>query len=134
MPSSRPPKIIPLAQRRARPEPGRPEAAGPPEPPKFLDAAAVKEWHRIAPALHRSGRLSALGVGPLGAYCTAWAKWMAAQEALARAGPDGLILCTKRGWPRPNPLLKAAATACAEMVRIGAMFGCTPRGRSALGN
>jgi hypothetical protein len=59
---------------------------------------------------------------------------LAAEKSLALAGADGLIVCTKRGWPRANPAIKAAATACREMVRIGAMFGMTPASRTAIGN
>jgi P27 family predicted phage terminase small subunit len=137
MPSSRrPSKIIPLAQRLARPEPN-----APPAPPKFLEGDALAEWHRIAPELHRTGRLSVLGTGPLAGYCRAWATWKAAEEAIAcqaaarEAEDDGLIVCSPyNGRPRANPMLKTAATACRAMVAIAREFGMTPQSRSALGN
>jgi P27 family predicted phage terminase small subunit len=130
---SRPPKIVPL--------PARPEAAGPPDPPAFLDARAREEWARIAPALWRSGRLPPVAVGPLAAYAAAFSRWRAAEEEIAReaaAGEsedDGLIVVSLySGRPRANPLLKEAATACREMVRYAAQFAMTPVSRTAIGN
>src|SRR5262245_47313643 len=67
---------------KPEPEPAVPDE--PPDPPAFLSEDAVNEWWRVAPELHALGLLTALDIGPLGAYCQAYAHWMMAERVLAK--------------------------------------------------
>jgi len=64
---------------------------------------------------------------PFSAYCTAYAHWQQAEEALQRSGE--LTIKTAEGHSRVNPLVRIASQAMADMQRIGAQFGLTPSGR-----
>jgi P27 family predicted phage terminase small subunit len=118
---------------RAEPEPAAlPEA---PEPPVFLIGHAADEWHRVAGELHALGVLRGIDVQLLAAYCTSYATWRTAIEALATmAAKDpithGLLVWTTDGNPRRNPLAKIAADAAQEMLRFAASFGIGAAARS----
>lgn len=55
-----------------------------PEAPPFLQSHALDEWWRVPPGLHALGLLTSLDVGPLAAYCVAYARWRQAEGPLAR--------------------------------------------------
>jgi P27 family predicted phage terminase small subunit len=122
-------------QRLNKNEPQPPRTAEPPDCPSFLASYAQDEWHRVAPGLHVMGLLSPLDVMPLAAYCTAYQHWREAEEALAQLAERdpatrGLLIRSTTGEPRLNPLLRAAATCAADMVRFAAEFGFSPAARS----
>jgi phage terminase small subunit len=54
--------------------------------PPELSPTARQEWDRIAPELAAAGRLTPFDRGPLAAYCTAYAIWVEAVDALQRYG------------------------------------------------
>jgi P27 family predicted phage terminase small subunit len=79
--------------------------------------------------------LTALDVMPLAAYCIAYARWCAAEEALARLAErdqatSGLLIRTVEGNARANPIAKIAASAAADMVRYASEFGFSPAARA----
>ena len=100
-----------------------------PEPPEFLSAYATEEWHRTAPELHRLRMLTVADVMTFAAYCQSYAHWRAAEEELAQSGGE-LVVEDRDGTPRQNPLVRAARSACAEMMRHAVQFGLTPAARS----
>jgi P27 family predicted phage terminase small subunit len=110
---------------RKPPQPARTEQC--PEPPKHLTGHAREAWLQLAPELHKLNLLTTLDIGPFSAYCTAYAHWQDAEEALQHRGE--LIIKTAKGDPRINPLVRIASQAMADMQRIGAQFGLTPSGR-----
>jgi len=81
--------------------------------------AAVRR--RISPELWRLGLLTVLELQPLAAYCVAYARWLAAEETLAKmADADsvthGWLIRTVDGNPRANRLesrAHALPPACA---------------------
>jgi P27 family predicted phage terminase small subunit len=96
---------------------------------------ALEEWRRIAPGLHLFGLLTALDVALLAAYCVSFQRWKSALEAFdkrAQLDPTmhGLLVKGSEGQPRPNPLLKIAASAASDTVRYAGEFGFTPAARS----
>ena len=117
------------------PEPTVPEKL--PDPPEFLSVNAVNEWWRIVPELKALGLLSVLDVMPLAAYCDAYGRWVAAEQAMtAMAKNDQLtsamMIKGSGGSPMANPLLKIARNAACDMMRFAGEFGMTPRARSYL--
>jgi P27 family predicted phage terminase small subunit len=115
-------------KRAMRPPPKPDCGAECPEPPAFLHAYAVEEWHRVAPELHRLKLLTLVDVGPLAAYCAAYGHWRVAEEALARNGE--LVAMDSRGRTRTNPWLGIARNAASQMVTFAGHFGLTPASRS----
>jgi P27 family predicted phage terminase small subunit len=116
---------------RAEPRP----AGGLPQPPAELTDDAKTEWRRVARALHQAGLLATLDRAALAAYCQAYARWRAAEKALAdMAARDpltsGLLIKTSNGNAIQNPLVGIANKAAAAMVRYAAEFGMTPSARS----
>jgi len=119
----------PLNSAEARAVPGLPQ------PPAELAADARNEWRRVARALHRAGLLAVLDRATLAAYCQAWARWRAAEKALAEMAArdpvtSGLLIKTSNGNAIQNPLVGIANKAAAAMVRYAAEFGMTPSARS----
>jgi P27 family predicted phage terminase small subunit len=87
--------------------------------------------------LHRIKLLTVVDVGLMAAYCSAFARWKAAEEALAReaeADPDsaGLTVPDAHGTPRLNPLVRIARNAAQLMLHCASQLGCTPTARARL--
>jgi P27 family predicted phage terminase small subunit len=114
-------------KRRVRipPEPARGD--GCPSPPEYLTGYAREAWLELAPELYKLNLLTILDVGPFSTYCSAYAHWKHAEEALQRSGE--LTIKTAKGHPRVNPLVRIASQAMADMQRIGAQFGLSPNAR-----
>jgi P27 family predicted phage terminase small subunit len=114
---------------------GPPRPPAPPSPPDFLTGYAREEWDRIAPGLHLFGLLSDVDVMPLAAYCESFKRWKTAVEALDKVAvldPNmhGLLVKGSEGQARPNPLIRIAAEAAIDMIRVAGEFGFSPAARS----
>jgi P27 family predicted phage terminase small subunit len=125
-------------KRRIPAEPQPEIEAACPEPPTFLPDFAKEEWQRVAPGLHATRLLSTLDIMPLSAYCVAYAQWRTAVELLARMAKDqaitaGLLIRTKDGNLRRNPVIKIANDAALNMLRFASEFGLSPVARARLG-
>ena len=121
--------------RRMKPEPMPAIAPVCPEPPPFLTGYARDEWYRVAEQLHCLGLLTVIDSMPLAAYCASYARWRQAEEALAEMGKrdpvmHGLLMKSRDGNARRNPLIKVSADAADAMVRYAGLFGITPVARS----
>jgi P27 family predicted phage terminase small subunit len=108
-----------------------------PEPPDHLSELAQEEWRRVAPQLHRLGLLTIVDVMVLAAYCSSYARWRSAEEALARmAARDeltaALLIKAPDGSARANPLTRTSRDAAEAMLRYAGEFGMTPVARSRL--
>jgi P27 family predicted phage terminase small subunit len=104
-------------------------------PPSYLKGMARSEWRRIAPGLHAAGILTAVDTVPLAAYCMAYGRWRAAENAIAKmaerdALTSGLMIKTTNGNAIQNPLVGTSNKAASDMVRFAAEFGMTPSARS----
>jgi P27 family predicted phage terminase small subunit len=111
--------------KRPPPEPALLEKC--PEPPEWLHEYAKEEWWRTAPQLHLLGLLSSVDTACLAAYCSSYAMWRQASEALA---DEGLLDRTQEGNTRRHPLIKVIADAASDMLRYAGEFGLTPVART----
>jgi len=112
-------------KRAIRPEPQPEIPPQVPEPPPILSGPARAEWVRLAGELWRLRLLSVADLMPFAAYCQAFARWRAAEEALERLGQQ-LVVRGTSGDPIANPLLRISRQAAADMVHFGAHFGLSP--------
>jgi P27 family predicted phage terminase small subunit len=106
-----------------------------PDPPPFLDAYARDEWWRIAPGLFVMGMLSVVDVHPFAAYCAAYSRWRAAEEAIALMAKrdeltKAMLIKAADGTPRTNPLIRISADSASDMVRFASEFGFTAAARA----
>lgn len=97
--------------------------------PKHLLPEAKKEWKRLAPILMDMGLLTAADAVPFEGYCTAYARWLEAQEEITR---HGSIYKDAEGRIRPNPYIAIANQQMRDIRSFAAEFGLTPSNRSAM--
>jgi P27 family predicted phage terminase small subunit len=100
-----------------------------------LQGYAADEWYRIADELYHLNLLTTIDIAPLAAYCSAYARWRYAEEALARIAANdpvmsGLMVRARNGTPMQNPLAITASKSANDMVRYASEFGLTPAARS----
>jgi len=137
--SRRKPTILRMVDgnRGKRPPPKNEAKVSPglPTPPDFLCEVALAEWDRVAADLYKVGLLTELDRAALAAYCTAYARYVKAEQALAQLAEDdpvngGLTVTTTNGNVVQNPMLGIARRANADALRAAAAFGMTPASRS----
>ena len=102
-----------------------PDAAGL-EPPPHLRGEALEEWRRLAPQLRVMRLLSALDVGLLAAWCSAWADLVTAERHLAR---DGLVVEGREGQLVRSPWFMVKSRSIDALLKLGARFGFSPSDR-----
>lgn len=107
-------------------EPEAPQ--GMPESPDWLDDEAKAEWDRIVPDLREMGLLSRVDRPALAAYCTAWSRWVHAEEQVRKLGP--IVKSPEKGFPMKSPFLTVADQAMEAMRKFMVEFGLTPSSRS----
>lgn len=98
-----------------------------PECPPELSPLARKEWDRLAGELGALRMLTNLDRGALAAYCSAYALWAEANEALQKYG---VMIKSPQGFPIQSPYLAVANRQAEIMMRIASEFGFTPASRS----
>jgi P27 family predicted phage terminase small subunit len=101
------------------------------DPPAWLSEVAQEEWRRLAPELIRLGLLTVADFGLFATYCSAWADFVTAEQAL-RGG--GLVGQGKEKQPVRSPWLMVKYRAMDALVRIGDRFGFSPSARTSLGS
>ena len=113
--------------------------------PRHLLPEARKEWKRIGEELMRYGLVSALDRATLALYCQAWARWVWAEEQLARQqklaaekmadyekrgqtwkGGDGLTVPTPNGHLAYSPHWVIANKAMQQIYQFREAFGLGP--------
>jgi len=109
-------------------QPHAPKAAGPPDPPEYLDLDAIGIWHRLAPTLHARGVLSAWDVDAFAAYCTAVVHH---RRAVALVNADGVTVRVTGGRVK-HPALQIVRDQAALIISLGGRFGLTPADRAAI--
>ena len=111
-----------------------PRFGGVPTCPKHLNKVARSEWRRLSGALAAQGLLTTVDRSALAGYCAAYARWVEAEEQLARSEEEPnkskLVLASPSGYPIQNPFLGIANTALDKMHKFAAEFGMTPSSRS----
>ena len=116
--------------------------------PRHLLPEAKKEWRRVTPELERYGLISKIDRAALAMYCQAWARWVWAEEQMARAqslaamkreeaeakgevyeGGDGLTMMTPSGHMTYSPHWVIANKAAQQCKDFLAPFGMSPSSR-----
>lgn len=131
----RPPKPTELKQLQGNPgkrainkgEP-KPEAKVP-TCPKHLDDEARKEWRRVSKELYTLKLLTVVDRAALAAYCQNWARWVKAEEELAKDDVE-MVMSTDKGYHHANPWIGISNQAQKQMRSFLAEFGMTPASRS----
>ena len=95
--------------------------------PTWLAGAALAEWTRLAPILHRLGLLTEIDGAALATYCQAWARWREAEDQITKFG---MVIKGKGGFPVLSPYVAVANRAMAQMKGFLVEFGMTPSARS----
>jgi P27 family predicted phage terminase small subunit len=111
----------PLSQAEPTPAPRLPRA------PEHLGPEARKEWRRAGRFLLQLGLVSDLDHAALAAYCTAYGRWVEAEQALKAYG---LMLKSPNGFPVQSPYLAVANRALEQMRSLLSEFGMSPASRS----
>ncbi len=107
-------------------EPVPPE--GVPECPDFLDDAARGEWLHTSAVLKDMGLLTPADRAALAAYCTAYSRWVHAEEQVKKYGT--IAKSPTKGFPMKSPYLTIADQAMEAMRKFMVEFGLTPSARS----
>ena len=107
-------------------EPPAPE--GMPDCPDYLDDTARAEWDRTAQVLMEMGLLSRADRTALAAYCTAYSRWVKAEEQVRKYG--AIVKSPEKGFPMKSPYLTVADQALETMRKLMVAFGLTPSSRS----
>lgn len=119
--------------------------------PRHLLPEARKEWRRITPELERYGLISKLDRTALALYCQAYARWVWAEDMMARAqalaeakraeaeaegkvydGGDGLTVMTPSGHMTYSPHWVIGNKAQQQVKDFLAQFGLSPSSRSSV--
>lgn len=91
-----------------------------PEPPPHLSELAREEWARVGTLLLERGSISGeLDVAALALYCSAWARWVETEIAIARTG----VVVRNGSQTIPSPLLSIANTAARQVERMMFVLG-----------
>ena len=107
--------------------------AGIPEPPNYLDDAALAHWQEITAQIAEAGVLSKLDRDALIIYITTWSRWHRAEAELAKTGKkQGVIIVARNGYMQPNPWYKIAKDCLRVMTTYIDKFGLSPRARDRL--
>jgi P27 family predicted phage terminase small subunit len=105
-----------------------PKFGGVPKCPPHLDKAAKAEWKRVSKELEAVGLLTSVDRAALAAYCSAWSRWVDAEQNIQKFGT--VIKSPKSGFPIQNPYVSVANTALDQMRKFLVEFGMTPSSRS----
>lgn len=98
-----------------------------PAPPRHLSKEARKEWRRSGAFLLQLGLISDLDRAAFAAYCTAYGRWIEAEEALKSYG---VMIKSPNGFPMQSPYLSVANKAMEQMRSLLSEFGMSPATRT----
>ncbi|NDV61260.1 phage terminase small subunit P27 family [Puniceicoccales bacterium CK1056] len=101
-----------------------------PPAPDWLPDMAQLEYVRVGEILTET--LTALDVGCLCDYCTAWADFAALTEEI-KATSAPAVLKSERGGFYMNPLHAGQTTAAGRMQKASERLGLDPRARKRIG-
>ena len=98
-----------------------------PRPPEHLGEEAKKEWRRAGRFLLQLGLVSDIDRAAFAAYCTAFGRWIEAEEALRTYG---VMIKSPNGFPMQSPYLSVANKAMEQMRSLLSEFGMSPATRT----
>ena len=100
-----------------------------PRCPTHLTAVARKEWRRLATPLFDMGILTLADRAALAAYCQSYARWVEAEDHLARTPA---LLKSPSGYVQQSPWLTVANKQLELMGRFMSELGLSPSSRTRL--
>jgi len=103
-------------------------AQGIPNRPDWLDTEDQAEWDRVMAELSEMGLLTLADRAALAAYCTAWSRWVQAEDMVRKFGT--IVKSPEKGFPMKSPYLSIADQALETMRKLMVEFGLTPSSRS----
>lgn len=90
-------------------------------PPDWLvDTLAAKEWKRLVKEFGKKSMIGNLDYNNLGAYCNAFAKWVAITQKLGK-----LVMIGRQA----NPLVQLEIKYSDEMKKYAVLLGLTAEGK-----
>jgi P27 family predicted phage terminase small subunit len=95
--------------------------------PGHLQGEARKEWQRTGRKLLECGLVTEIDGAALALYCQAWARWVEAEQNLARFG---VVIKSPNGFPIQSPYLAIANKAMDQMTKLLTEFGMSPSSRT----
>jgi|TARA_R110000824_G_scaffold146487_4_gene315331 P27 family predicted phage terminase small subunit len=108
-------------------QPVPPDAFDAPPDELTQDAAATKEWLRLAPILRKSRQISESDRSALIAVCLEWSKYC---EAMGIVRMSSMIIKTSSGYRQINPYLSVATKSLSNLNKLWPELGLTPSSRS----
>src|SRR5262245_33575233 len=97
------------------------------EAPEHLTDVAKVEWKRMGERLLRLGLLTVIDGAAFSAYCTIYARWVEAEQALKKTGS---VVRSPNGYPILSPYYTIANQSLQQMRAYMTEFGMTPSSRS----
>jgi len=97
-----------------------------PECPPELSERARREWDRLVGELSKLRLITNLDRAALATYCSAYALWAEAVEAIQQYGA---MIKSPNGYPVQSPYIAIANRQAEIMLRISSEFGFTPASR-----
>ena len=102
-----------------------------PEPPAHITGRAREHWDYVCEQLNRYGMLARTDMGQLAAMCTAWARYVEAEEMIELAASQAPM---SKGWLQKKdgggmtvaPWLRVSRDAIDQYSRLAAKFGLSP--------
>jgi P27 family predicted phage terminase small subunit len=101
-----------------------------PRPPAWLSGPARQKWREAARLLASAGVLSRLDHDLLAVYCSTWAAWRQAAEAVAT---EGATYRAGGGLLKKHPAVGVAEAARKDLAGLADRLGLTPAARLKLG-
>lgn len=105
-----------------------------PECPEHLKGEAQREWNRLSAELVRYGMVSEVDRGVLSMICTVWARYVEAEEAIARiaeaSSGSGLLIRSPTGYPVQSPWVGISNRSIELYRSLLQEFGLSPAARS----
>lgn len=106
-----------------------------PSCPRWLGAAAKREWRRASKELEKLGLISRIDLAAFAAYCQALADFEHCQRVLDTPDEDGVVrltITTKSGYSQPKPEVAIKKQAWATIKSFCTEFGMTPSARGTM--
>ena len=98
-----------------------------PPSPDYLTAKEKAEWTRVGRQLIEAGLICKLDSTVLAAYCTAFGRWIEAQDSIRK---HGVLVKSPSGFPMQSPYLSISNKAMEQMIKLMSELGMTPASRT----
>jgi len=95
--------------------------------PDWLSQGAREKWEELALLLHSLGLLTEIDLDVFSLYCTAWANWRDAEEAVRK---HGATTKAKSGYEAVSPHVTRAKNHLSELIKLSNLLGFSPSART----